>query len=135
MGEQTWQEKTDKTLDRIEQQQERDKANGIWKDKTNNTLDRIESQIDSGDKQIGFAQDFREKVIISLAKIEAALVENEKDHKEIKEMVSKIPPMELGLNNHLHTHDMIKKCVYYPVLVTVIAGIIGLFCKIVLKVF
>jgi len=107
-----------------------------WQEKTDETLERIESQIDNDPaKQLGFATDFREKVITSLTKIESALIQNEKDHTEIKTVVSKIPAMEIGLNNHLKTHDTLKKAIFYPVAVIVIGGLITVFCKLVLHVF
>jgi undecaprenyl pyrophosphate phosphatase UppP len=109
-------------------------ADQTWQDKTDNTLERIEGQADSGEKQTGFAQDFREKVITSLTKIEVALEQNEKDHTEIKAVVGKIPAMELGLNNHLHSHDRIKTYIYYPVAVGIILILAGLFCRVILKV-
>lgn len=80
-------------------------------------------------------QEFKDIVLISLAKIEVALVQNEKDHIEIKAAVAKIPTMEIGLNNHLHSHDTIRKYVMYPVVVAVIIGVITLFFKMVLRVF
>jgi hypothetical protein len=145
---------------------EADMAEKTWEQRTDATLDRIETQIDDGDKQTGFALDFRERVVTSLTKIEGALEQNGKDHVEMKTILSKIPTiesalalnekdhaeiksdlkelkivsdkipkMEIGLNNHLHSHDLIKKSVYYPVLVVVILTFLGLFCKLVLKVF
>ena len=80
-------------------------------------------------------QDFKDTVLVSLAKIELALEQNEKDHTEIKGVVVKIPAMEVGLNNHLRSHDTIKRYVYYPILVAVILGLGGLFFKLVLKIF
>lgn len=80
-------------------------------------------------------QDFKDIVLVSLTKIESALDQNEKDHKEIKNMIVKIPAMEIGLNNHLRSHDAIKRYVFYPVLVAIIIAFVGLFGKLILKVF
>jgi len=107
-----------------------------WQDKTDDTLQRIESQSDGdSERQVDKALDFREKVIVSLTKIEYALDQNTKDHVEIKEAVAKIPKMEIGLNNHLSTHSNIKNYVYYPILVAIILSAIGLFCKLILHAF
>lgn len=107
-----------------------------WQEKTDNTLQRIESQSDSdAERQADKALDFREKVIVSLTKIESALDQNVKDHVEIKEAVSKIPEMEVGLNNHLSTHNHLKNYVFYPVIVAIILFALGLFCKLVLRAF
>jgi hypothetical protein len=105
-----------------------------WQEKTDNTLERIETQVDSTDRQTGFAQDFREVVVTSLTEIKIALKQNEKDHTEIKAVVGKIPAMELGLNNHLKSHDRVKIYIMYPILVAVILTFLGLFCKVILKV-
>ncbi len=106
----------------------------LWQDQTDDTLRRIEAQVDDSDKQEGVAFNFREKVLLALSRIELSLEQNEKDHVEIKSFVNKIPSMELGLNNHLHTHDTMKKYVFYPVSVGVILTLIGLLIKVVLKV-
>ena len=80
-------------------------------------------------------QHFETTVLVSLAKIEAALDQNELDHREIRVVIAKIPAMEIGLNNHLGSHTNLKRFVYYPVLVAVIISAIGLFCKLVLHAF
>ena len=124
-------------------------AEKSWEDKTDATLARIETQIDNGDKQTGFALDFRERVVTSLAKIETCLDQNEKDHneiklnlKELKDCTDKIPLMEIGLNNHLRTHEtalehkrMRIKSLYYPVLVILVIAILGILSRLVLHVF
>lgn len=78
---------------------------------------------------------FETTVLVSLAKIEAALDQNELDHIEMKLLVAKIPKMEIGLNNHLSSHTNIKNYVYYPILVAIILTALGLFCKLVLHAF
>ena len=80
-------------------------------------------------------QDFRETVLTSLAKMEMCLDQNEKDHVEIKTILVKIPVMEIGLTNHLRSHDNTKRYVLYPILVAFILGIGGLFFKLVLRIF
>lgn len=106
-----------------------------WQDRIDDTLDRIENQTDSTNKQEGFALNFREKVLTSLTSIEDSLKQNEVDHKEIKESVKKIPAMEIGLNNHLHTHDTHRKYILYPLLVGACLALMGVFCKLVLHLF
>ncbi len=56
-------------------------------------------------------QHFETTVLVSLAKIEAALDQNELDHIEMKSMVAKIPKMEINLSNHLSSHTTIKNYV------------------------
>ena len=118
-------------------------AEKTWEDKTDATLDRIEGQSDNK------VLDFREKVVTSLAKIETCLDQNEKDHneiklnlKELKDCTDKIPLMEIGLNNHLRTHEtalehkrMRIKSLYYPVLVILVIAILGILGRLVLHVF
>lgn len=137
-----------------------------WEQRTDDTLDRIETQTDDGTKQAGFALDFREKVVTSLAKIEGSMEQNVKDHVEIKAVLAtipiiekslalieqdnrelkddlkdlklgtdKIPKMEIGLNNHLHAHDILRKSFYYPVAVIIAIAILGVLGRLVLKVF
>lgn len=79
--------------------------------------------------------DFITDTATTLGRIETALDKNEEDHKEIKQHIVKLPAIELGLNNHLRSHDTFKRYVMYPVLVGVILTIGGLFCKVILKVF
>lgn len=113
-----------------------------WEERTDATLDRIETQIDDGEKQTGFALDFRERVVTSLTRIEGSMEQNIKDHeqikgdlKDLKLVTEKIPLIEKGLNNHLQTHDTIRKSIYYPVLLAAIIAVVTLFCKLVLKLF
>ena len=80
-------------------------------------------------------QDFKDTVLVSLAQIKLCLDQNEKDHAKMVPLVEKIPLMEIGLNNHLASHNNIKKYVYYPILVAAFLGLGTLFFKIVLKVF
>lgn len=77
--------------------------------------------------------DFREKVLVALATIQTTLnthiqtndefvKESTKDRAELKTCVQKIPDIEKGLNNHLKTHDTVKKMVMYPIIILLISG-------------
>jgi len=113
-----------------------------WQDKTDRTLHRIESQEDGTEIQEGFAKSFRETVLIALARIEDTLklnqefmAESRDDREQIRSCISKIPGIETGLNNHLEHHDKMMRYVMYPIVVAVILAGLGAFFKVVLHVF
>jgi hypothetical protein len=102
-----------------------------WQQETSDTLGRIEGQGDSDkDKQEGFALDFRERVVGTLARIEEKMDGHEKDNKkdfgevknfitEIKPVLKEIPIIKISLTNHLTHHDKFQRYLMYPVLVAI----------------
>jgi len=81
------------------------------------------------------ATSFETTVLVSLAKIESALDQNDLDHIVIKANVNKIPAIEIGLNNHLTAHNNLRNYIYYPVTGAAIIGLMGAFAKLVLHLF
>lgn len=126
---------------------------GKWQDQTDATLDRIEQQIDDTNKQEGFALNFREKVLTSLTKIDMTLghiideikqhdadnrefqEESKADRIAIKECLSDLPLVKKSLENHLHTHDSLTIFVAYPVLAAIMLAALAAFLKMVLHIF
>jgi len=113
-----------------------------WQDRTDKTLHRIESQEDSTEVQEGFAKSFRETVLISLARIEETLKLNQvfmedskADRDHIRHCITKIPLIETGLNNHLAHHDKMARYISYPIAVAIILAVLGVLFKLVLHVF
>ena len=80
-------------------------------------------------------QDFKDTVLVSLARLEQAMGQNGEEHKEMLPLVQKIPLLELGLNNHLRTHSNITNYVGYPIMVAFILGLMGTLAKLVLHAF
>jgi len=108
--------------------------------------ERMNKRMDQMDLEDGISSTFRETVLVALAKIESLIAnqtqnyeawieESRKDRERIHECIDKIPAIEIGLNNHLHTHDTVKKYVMYPVAVAIMVALLGVFAKVVLHVF
>ena len=71
----------------------------------------------------------------TLTRIEANQVRNIKDVAELCKVCAKIPTIEVGLNNHLATHDKFKTRVTYSIIVAVSSGLILSFVHFVIKLF
>lgn len=87
-------------------------------------------------------QEFRETVLISLAKLEMGIEVNSKEHTEIQKDIYEITrlcvsiePLKLSMLNHLHHHELYMRYLVYPLLVLVIAAAAATFAKLVLHVF
>jgi len=71
-------------------------------------------------QQLDFMLDTTE----SLARIETNQNRNIQDVSDLCKICAKIPAIEIGLNNHLATHDKFKKRLTYPIYVTIVSGMI-----------
>ena len=71
----------------------------------------------------------------TLARIEANQIRNIKDVSELCLVCKKIPELETGLNNHLHTHDKITTYVLYPTAAAMVLAALAAFAKLILHVF
>lgn len=99
-----------------------------WQDKTDATLKRVENQSDDSEHQQGFPRDFREKVLVALARIETAIYDHCEDNKK------DIAAIEKSLDNHLAHHDAFQKHFVWPIVVGICIMVILGLLKLVFKV-
>lgn len=68
--------------------------------------------------------EFMTKTATTLGRIEALQDDCKQDLLEMKISCATIPKIEIGLSNHLATHDRISKRFFYPIVVILAASTI-----------
>ena len=70
----------------------------------------------------------------TLGEIEGTVKQNTKMIDELRGACGKLPEIELGLNNHLSTHDKMQNRLWWPLALLIISWIVVLFLKLAFKI-